>query len=47
MDPMRKIIAYYATLRYGDLPAETVQTARALIIDSLACAPLAGASSPP
>ncbi len=45
MDPMQKIIAHYANLRFEDLPAEAVCAARNLIVDALACA-LAGSAAP-
>ena len=45
MDPMRKIVAHYASLRYEDLPADAVEATKSLILDSLACA-LAGSSAP-
>ena len=45
MDPMQKIIAHYANLRFEDLPDEAVCAARNLIVDALACA-LAGSAAP-
>ncbi len=45
MDPMQKIIAHYANLRFEDLPEEAVCAARNLIVDALACA-LAGSAAP-
>ena len=45
MDPMQKVIAHYANLRFEDLPAEAVRAARNLIVDALACA-LAGSAAP-
>ncbi len=45
MDPMQKIIAHYANLRFQDLPAQAVCAARNLIVDSLACA-MAGSAAP-
>ena len=45
MDPMQKIIAHYANLRFEDLPADAVCAARNLIVDTLACA-LAGSAAP-
>ena len=45
MDPMQKIIAHYANLRFEDLPEEAVCAARNLILDAFACA-LAGSAVP-
>ncbi|MCY3824479.1 MAG: MmgE/PrpD family protein [Nitrospinae bacterium] len=45
MDPMQKIIAHYANLRFEDLPADAVCATRNLVVDALACA-LAGSAAP-
>lgn len=45
MDPMQKVIAHYANLRFEDVPDEAVRATRSLIADALACA-LAGSAAP-
>ncbi|MDP6366724.1 MAG: MmgE/PrpD family protein [Nitrospinota bacterium] len=45
MDPSEKLLAWYADLRFGDLPAEAVEASRTFIIDTIGCA-LAGSSAP-
>lgn len=45
MDPMEKLLSFYSALRYEDLPPETAEAVRALIIDTLGCA-LSGSSAP-
>ncbi len=45
MDPMQKVIAHYANLRFEDIPDEAVRATRSLIADALACA-LAGSAAP-
>jgi 2-methylcitrate dehydratase PrpD len=45
MDPMEKLLAFYSSLRYEDIPRQTVDAVRALIIDTIGCA-LSGSSAP-
>jgi 2-methylcitrate dehydratase PrpD len=45
MDPMEKLIAWYAALRYEDLSPEAVAAARLFTIDTIGCA-LGGSSAP-
>jgi len=45
MDSAKKLISWYAGLRFEDLPNEAVEATRTFIIDTLGCA-LAGSSAP-
>ena len=45
MDPMKKLISFYSALHFDDLPEETVEATKALVIDALGCA-LAGSNAP-
>lgn len=45
MDPAGDLLAYTAGLRYADLPPATVDAAKALVADAVACA-LAGSAAP-
>ncbi len=45
MDPMEKLLSFYSSLKYEDLPAGTAEAVRALVIDTIGCA-LSGSSAP-
>ncbi|MEE9240577.1 MAG: MmgE/PrpD family protein [bacterium] len=45
MDPMEKLVSFYSSLQYEDIPPETAEAVRALIIDTIGCA-LSGSSAP-